>query len=349
MANLETEDFRVPFPESDSRIVNDCTKVETQSEEYTVNSNYVWRIQNFDWLKLQQSGFITSDIFYTSDPRDDFMWRMSIEVSKFDRDQHVMCVRILLQDNFKEVVDANYSMCILDKNDARTSEGVMPTAFSSHKGRSAISAISVNYLRNHLVHDKLLPDGHLNILCQIKREVKPYKCGIPRDLGLLFDSAKLSDVTLVVKKIEFSVHRSILAGRSPVFASMFDLNMIESKKDMVEIPDIEPEVIKELLRFIYTDKVENIEVLGLEIFIAADQYALEDLKFECENALCSSIDTENAGVLLKYADIYGSHRLKSEARKFLFENAKDVAEAEGYDAHVDGYLTFLMRILPLDD
>jgi hypothetical protein len=54
----------------------------------------------------------------------------------------------------------------------------------------------------------------------------------------------------------FQVHKSILMGRSEVFAAMLgNHELMESTNDTTTIKDINPDPLNEMLRFIYTDKV----------------------------------------------------------------------------------------------
>ena len=54
----------------------------------------------------------------------------------------------------------------------------------------------------------------------------------------------------------FEVHKTILIGRSEVFAAMLSKKeMTEAKTSSTVITDINPDPLKEMLRFIYTDQV----------------------------------------------------------------------------------------------
>ena len=54
----------------------------------------------------------------------------------------------------------------------------------------------------------------------------------------------------------FDVHETILLGRSEVLAAMLSQNeMSENNTNSATIKDISPEPLKEMLRFLYTDKV----------------------------------------------------------------------------------------------
>ncbi len=122
-------------------------------------------------------------------------------------------------------------------------------------------------------------------------QFKVPECKLSEDLGNLFDNEKFSDVTLSVGGREFQAHKAILAGefyhylilrisikfkfsipaRSPVFAAMFEHEMEERKQNRVDITDVDHEVLKEMLRFIYTGKAPNLEKMADDLLAAADK------------------------------------------------------------------------------
>lgn len=130
--------------------------------------------------------------------------------------------------------------------------------------------------------------GQSNII-----QFKVPECKLSEDLGNLFDNEKFSDVTLSVGGREFQAHKAILAGkpkiflivvkdhyiwinfsnaaRSPVFAAMFEHEMEERKQNRVAITDVDHEVLKEMLRFIYTGKAPNLEKMADDLLAAADK------------------------------------------------------------------------------
>ena len=55
---------------------------------------------------------------------------------------------------------------------------------------------------------------------------------------------------------------------------MFEHEIEEKKHGRVEITDVEPEVMNEILRFIYTGKAPNLEKMADELLAAADKVCL---------------------------------------------------------------------------
>lgn len=72
---------------------------------------------------------------------------------------------------------------------------------------------------------------------------------------------------------QFKAHKAILAARSPVFAAMFEHGMAESRANRVNITDVEPDILGEVLRFIYTGRVVGLDnpVMAQELLAAADK------------------------------------------------------------------------------
>ena len=57
---------------------------------------------------------------------------------------------------------------------------------------------------------------------------------------------------------------------------MFDHDMLESCQRHVDIPDISIDVMKDLVRFIYTGVAPNLETLAPELLAAADKVSDRD-------------------------------------------------------------------------
>ncbi|KAK4470078.1 hypothetical protein MN116_006542 [Schistosoma mekongi] len=130
---------------------------------------------------------------------------------------------------------------------------------------------------------------------------------------------------------QFEAHKAILAARSPVFAAMFGHGMEESRANRVEITDMEPDTVAEVLRYIYTGQVVGMNRLAHELLAAADKYQLERLKIMCEEALVESLSVENACDIFGLADMHNAEQLKAHTLEFIMLHAHDVCETEGYE------------------
>merc|ERR1719397_1081258 len=96
------------------------------------------------------------------------------------------------------------------------------------------------------------------------------------DFQLFLSNGKHSDVLLKSDDTTFPCHKVVLAASSTVFDRMLDLNMMESQTGEVEISDVDPNTLKQLLEFIYTGQVEDAAYTP-ELLYAADKYEIHAL------------------------------------------------------------------------
>lgn len=122
--------------------------------------------------------------------------------------------------------------------------------------------------------------------------------------------------------------------------------MEESKKNRVEIIDVEPGVFKEMMCFIYTGKAHNLDKMADGLLAAADKYALERLKVMCEEALSSHLNEENAAEMLTLADLHSADQLKTQAVDFINSHAEDVMETSGWQAMVASHPHLMAEVNP---
>ena len=70
---------------------------------------------------------------------------------------------------------------------------------------------------------------------------------------------------------------------------MFEHDMEEKKNSRVEVKDVDPDVMAEMLRFIYTGRTASLDTMAADLLAAADKYALERLKASSSEELYSWI------------------------------------------------------------
>jgi len=119
----------------------------------------------------------------------------------------------------------------------------------------------------------------------------------------MFKSSDFSDFELKSSDDDvFNVHKNILSVRSPVFFAMLSNEMKEAKESAVKIPNIDGVTMKELLRFIYYNRVKDLPGVAEELIQAAEQYQLETLKQQCYESLIESLAVENVVARFQIAD-----------------------------------------------
>ncbi|KAL5547390.1 hypothetical protein UlMin_007077 [Ulmus minor] len=168
---------------------------------------------------------------------------------------------------------------------------------------------------------------------------------IGEHIGMLLENEEGSDVTFNVSGVKFHAHKLVMAARSPVFERDFFDGMEEDDQEIV-ITDIEPNVFKALLHFVYKDTLmEDVELpdsssssmpsssetLTGKLLAAAEKYDLPRLKLMCESVLCKDISVSSVANILALADRYNAMDLKSICLKFAAENLLAVMETDGFE------------------
>lgn len=128
----------------------------------------------------------------------------------------------------------------------------------------------------------------------------------------LFNNKKFSDFTLVTAdKTEIPVHKNIMSIRSPVFETMMETKMRESKENKATIEDIDGKALMELLRFLYSGRVENLDDVACDLLYAATKYDVPDLKPLCVSSLTKQLSPSNVIETMMLADLHNEQELKS--------------------------------------
>ena len=141
----------------------------------------------------------------------------------------------------------------------------------------------------------------------------------------IFDAGKFTDVTIVCPGgTEFQCHKAILAGRSTVFEAMFTHEMKERRDNKVDIQDTDADTLREMLVYIYSNRVRNLEGKAAKLLVAAEKYNLRELKQICEDKLCLSLNEDNMLDLLILADLHCASNLRSLALRFFSDHGKNI-------------------------
>ncbi|XP_046360965.2 BTB/POZ domain-containing protein 6-like [Haliotis rufescens] len=146
----------------------------------------------------------------------------------------------------------------------------------------------------------------------------------------MLDTEDFCDVTFLLgsEKQVVRAHRYVLVSRSCVFHAMFCGPLVE--KGEVTIPDIEPTIFKDFLRYVYTDKATiNAEtVTGL--MYTSRKYSLDALYDLCVTFLETSLSEDNVCQILEQCHGYGELDMEQKALKILTEGGERVIQSPGF-------------------
>merc|ERR1712087_104785 len=74
---------------------------------------------------------------------------------------------------------------------------------------------------------------------------------LPENPLSMLDSGHGADVTILVGGAKIPAHRAILSARSDYFRRMFNTEMQEAASGVVDVKDVDADIFRRLLRFIY--------------------------------------------------------------------------------------------------
>ena len=140
-----------------------------------------------------------------------------------------------------------------------------------------------------------------------------------------------ADVQIHSGEAIFPAHKVVLAAGSPVFSAMLQSEGFSEKKtNILKIDDLEPSVVKEMLRFLYTDRVEKMNQLAKALFVAADKYLIDLLKSQCQTFLVGTVTEENCCELLLFSEHHSAAvEFKKIVMDYIVQHSSYVCKTEG--------------------
>ncbi|CAI58651.1 Speckle-type POZ protein homolog [Caenorhabditis elegans] len=317
-----------------------------------VKFNYMWTINNFSFCREEMGEVLKSSTF-SAGCNDKLKWCLRINPKGLDEESRdYLSLYLLLVQCNKSEVRAKFKFSILNAKREETKAMESQRAYRFVQGKDWGFK---KFIRRDFLLDEangLLPGDRLSIFCEVSvvaetvnvtgqtnvsQLFKVPPCRLADDMYGLFDNKQFSDFTLVCKSDlgsptqTFHIHKAILAARSRVFSAMFEHHMQESDTNMTTVDDIEPEVMRELLVYMYTGQTKYIEQMAQSLIAAADKYQLDRLKVMCEQALCYQLTTDNASLTLMLADMYSASQLRAHSINFINVNANEVMDTEGWE------------------
>jgi len=310
-----------------------------------VKFSYMWTISNFSFCREEMGEVLKSSTF-SAGQNDKLKWCLRVNPKGLDDEsKDYLSLYLLLVSCNKSEVRAKFKFSILNAKREETKAMESQRAYRFVQGKDWGFK---KFIRRDFLLDEgngLLPDDKLTLFCEVSVvadsvnisgqsnavQFKVPDCSLSDDFGGLFDSSQFADVVLTSGSREFHCHKAILTSRSRVFSAMFEHDMEESKRNRVDVTDVDSDVMADMLRFIYTGKAPNLETMAADLLAAADKYALDRLKVMCEEALCNSLTVENVSEILILADLHSADQLKATAIDFInTHHVTDVMETAGW-------------------
>uniref|UniRef100_A0AAY4D454 MATH domain-containing protein n=1 Tax=Denticeps clupeoides TaxID=299321 RepID=A0AAY4D454_9TELE len=284
-----------------------------------------WTISNFSFADDENGASLTSSTF--SDASGRLKWALQLYPNGVDSVQegYVSCFAVLVSAPEAGVrACARLVLLNAEGQEAMVIENNYYTRV--YEGDQIGSEL---FSRNDVLDDAsgLLQDDKLTLTCKVSitgclvistAQVKEPDSSLAFELGELWEESLLTDCTLCVAGQEFKAHKSILS-RTRLISEM------------------EPDVLKEILTYIYSGKAPNIRQMAAKLLAAADMYLLDRLKSMCEDTLCSSLTVDNAAETLILGDLHQAQHTKNDAVTFINVNAEEVTKTDGWTTLTDDH------------
>lgn len=330
----------------------------SRTEQYTVKGRHQWTIDNF----LHRAQFtevgdsLCSPVFgvpveVVGSPKpQELMFQLEVFPNGEEGEDNCDYVAVFLTSRKQGDLDVKYDFSVL-KSDG-TCWGRIGNTFKKFCPDQNSWGYGKAFSKAKLMEkqNELLPNSCLTIVCNLeifysdrltqgkKRTRLDFtSSGDPNStlgdqLSEAFNGGDFSDVTLICGEKRFSCHKFILSARSDVFKAMFSHeNTKEGQTNQVEITDTDPDTLEQLLKYIYSDKLEcDMPNLASSLMTAADKYNIPRLKSLCEESICNNIEVSNAADILVLAHMYEAANLKVMAIDFIMNNLDKVGETPGW-------------------
>ncbi|CAL1275371.1 unnamed protein product [Larinioides sclopetarius] len=170
---------------------------------------------------------------------------------------------------------------------------------------------------NSMSSEVIATDTGNIILCE-QDETSDVNSSFAEAMESLLEEGTLSDVSLQAGSKSFPAHKCILSARSPVFKAMFSGDNNDKTSNSIEIPDLDEDTLRELLSYIYSDAVGEVEWQGaIDLYRAANKFELLELKRRCATSLKSDLSVSNVCAILSIADLHYDRELREAAQDFV--------------------------------
>uniref|UniRef100_A0A8C8RTG9 Kelch like family member 40 n=1 Tax=Pelusios castaneus TaxID=367368 RepID=A0A8C8RTG9_9SAUR len=162
-------------------------------------------------------------------------------------------------------------------------------------------------------------------------ELRLYQQTLLQDgLKDMLDHKKFLDCVLKVKGKEFPCHRLVLAACSPYFRAMFLSDMEESKKKEITLEDVDPDVMGNILHYIYTSELEVTEQNVQDIFSVANMFQIPSIFTVCVSFLQKRLCLSNCLAIFRLGLMLDCARLAVAARDFICDRFALVSRDEEF-------------------
>ena len=116
---------------------------------------------------------------------------------------------------------------------------------------------------------------------------------------------------------------------------------LENLTNKLVIEDCKPEVVKAMLKYIYTAYLpDDIRTIAIDLYIAAEKYFIESLKIKCREYLVENLNIDSSIQVYILSEFYNDSMLRKQSLKFISENIDKVTQNSDWNDFMLAYPQF---------
>ncbi|XP_043482893.1 speckle-type POZ protein B-like [Leptopilina heterotoma] len=296
-----------------------------------LRNNFTWTIENFEYI-CQNMKVIRSPRFVSKHSKDEYF--IEIQPTELrEGNEDLLNIRFICTDDITKFI--YFKLRVVRYINYQYD--YIRTFYKEQKEQNnwEISGSDLCKAFGNTIPQNVLIKCEFSVIDTtntIKKSITDFqKCdGLMENIKSLLKNEDFKDIKIKIEDKEFTAHKNILAIRSPVFAAMFKNKMNEELTSIVQIDDIKPTLFQQMLKFIYTDQVENLKETAFELLYAAEKYQLDNLKCMCIKSLNDNLSINSVFKTLEVAELYSIESLKNECLKFMYEEKFDIYKTNDF-------------------
>jgi len=145
-------------------------------------------------------------------------------------------------------------------------------------------------------------------------------------MSRLIHDTETADFTLICGKKKWKVHSAILAVRSPFFKAAIANNMVEKEEMKMEIKDLDPEGMKQVINYMYGMPIDKTHFSSL--LEASERFQMDDLKEDLIVIGIKMISKDNAVEMGKLGEVYNIEQFLQKSSELIVKEAIEMKEED---------------------
>lgn len=152
-------------------------------------------------------------------------------------------------------------------------------------------------------------------------------------IGRLYLTSEFSDIIFCVGTQRLAAHRCILACRSEYFRALLFGGLSESSKNEIILKDVPVEAFKEVLRYIYTGRLQlsqmDIDTI-IEVLNLSEMYGLSTVVVQIVDHLGQMLTMDSVSELMETARVLNCCALTDACHKLVERHASDFLQHNSF-------------------